>query len=92
MGNWQSADQYPPKISYSYRCNKRQRARVSDKPKVADCRLKSTSKVCTQLLLFLENATTDMAFAFVIANEVDAIEVPLLLHEAAHDQHGPRNE
>lgn len=33
----------------------------------------------------------DMAFAFVIADEVDGIEIPLL-HKAEHDQHGPRNE
>lgn len=32
-----------------------------------------------------------MAFAFVIADEVDGIEIPHL-HKAEHDQHGLRNE
>jgi hypothetical protein len=32
----------------------------------------------------------DMAFALVIADEVDDIKIPLL-HKAEHDQHDPRN-
>jgi hypothetical protein len=35
---------------------------------------------------------SDMEFAFVIADEVDAIEIPLLLHEAEHEHPCQRHE